>query len=93
LDKACVEPHLCWLKNMYFRGDQTFYEEFKAALDEARRKEVRWLGTPAQMRRAVESRAVASPRFRRAYESLRRATLPARIWLKRRFGWNITGAP
>jgi MoaA/NifB/PqqE/SkfB family radical SAM enzyme len=92
LDKACVVPHRCWLKNMYFRGDQEFYEEFEAALAETRRKEVRWLGTPVQIRRALESHAVASPRFLRAWEVLRRATLLMRIWMKRHFGWNISGA-
>lgn len=92
LNKACVEPGMCGLKNMNFRGDESFYQELGAALEEARAKEVRWIGTPTQMRRAAESAAVASPRFRRVYESMRKATLPARIWIKRRFGWNVSGA-
>lgn len=92
VDKACVQPHYCWLKNMYFRGDETFYEDLSTALDQARKNEVRWIGTPRQIRRALESAAVASPRFRRLYESLRRATLPARRWVRRRFGWKVSGA-
>ena len=92
LDKACIEPHYCWLKNMYFRGDEAFYHELGQALDQARRREVRWIGTPTQMRRALEGFAIASPRFRRAFDLLRRLTLPARIWLKRHLGWNVSGA-
>lgn len=37
LEKQCVEPGLCWLKNMFFRGDETFYRELGEALAEARK--------------------------------------------------------
>jgi MoaA/NifB/PqqE/SkfB family radical SAM enzyme len=37
LKRQCVEPGLCWLKNMYFRGDEQFYAELGRALDRARR--------------------------------------------------------
>jgi hypothetical protein len=41
LRRQCVEPGMCYLKNMYFRGDEGFYRELGAALDEARHRE-RW---------------------------------------------------
>jgi MoaA/NifB/PqqE/SkfB family radical SAM enzyme len=34
----CVTDGACWLKNMYFRGDQEFYERLGQALERARRK-------------------------------------------------------
>jgi MoaA/NifB/PqqE/SkfB family radical SAM enzyme len=37
LRRQCVEPGLCWLKNMYFRGDEKFYGELAQALEKARR--------------------------------------------------------
>lgn len=36
LRRQCVEPHMCWLKNMYFRGDESFYRELGEALEKAR---------------------------------------------------------
>lgn len=50
LDQACVLPHFCWLKNMFFRGDETFYRELGEALESARAAEARWFGTPDQRR-------------------------------------------
>jgi MoaA/NifB/PqqE/SkfB family radical SAM enzyme len=37
----CVKEGLCWLKNMYFRGDEEFYRDLGEALEEARERE-RW---------------------------------------------------
>ncbi|HVR07185.1 MAG TPA: radical SAM/SPASM domain-containing protein [Thermoanaerobaculia bacterium] len=54
LAKQCVEPNACFLKNMYFRHDEEFYRDLDQALDQARKKEVRWLGSPRQMLRAAE---------------------------------------
>ncbi len=54
LRSQCVHAHQCGLKNMYFRGDEEFYSELGVALDQARSREVRWLGTPRQMARAAE---------------------------------------
>jgi predicted SAM-dependent methyltransferase/MoaA/NifB/PqqE/SkfB family radical SAM enzyme len=53
LKPQCVGAHRCGLKNMYFRGDEAFYRELGEALEEAREKEIRWLGGPKQMRRAA----------------------------------------
>ena len=35
----CVTDGACWLKNIYFRGDQEFYERLGQALERARRKD------------------------------------------------------
>lgn len=91
LHKSCVGAHSCWMKNIFFRGDEDFYREFATALTGARKGEIKWLGRPSQMVRRLETLALSSPRFRRVYETLRRATLPLRTWTKRRFGWNVSG--
>jgi MoaA/NifB/PqqE/SkfB family radical SAM enzyme len=41
LRPQCVEHGACWLKNMYFRGDEAFYADLARALDRARRVD-RW---------------------------------------------------
>lgn len=40
----CIEAHRCGLKNMYFRQDEDFYRQLGEAVDEMRKKEVRWVG-------------------------------------------------
>lgn len=80
----CVEPYRCWLKSIYFRGDEDFYRELGEALAIARRREVRWLGTPVQILRKAEMRAATSPRFRAIYDGLRDRSRPLRHWLRRR---------
>ncbi len=54
LRPQCIEAHRCGLKNMYFRGDETFYRELGEALDATRKREVRWFGPPRAMARAAE---------------------------------------
>jgi MoaA/NifB/PqqE/SkfB family radical SAM enzyme len=54
LTRQCVEPNACFLKNMYFRHDEQFYSDLDRALEQARKREVRWLGTPRQAWRAAE---------------------------------------
>jgi len=44
LAPACVEPRACGLKDMYFRGDETFQQELAAVLSERRRHEIGWRG-------------------------------------------------
>lgn len=84
LRSECVEPYRCWLKTIYFRGDDDFYRELGEALDVARRREVRWVGTPVQILRKAEIRASTDPRFRAIYDGLRERSRPLRRWLKRR---------
>jgi MoaA/NifB/PqqE/SkfB family radical SAM enzyme len=101
LKEPCVKPGLCWLKNMYFRADEEFYAELAVALDEARRKEVRWLGTPKQVKRRAEIflydhpgiRQMAwFPPLRTMYDWLRNTSRPLRVVLKRRLHVNLTDA-
>jgi len=77
LKRQCVEPSLCGLKNMFFRGDEAFYGELRAEMDKLRRKEVRWIGTPRQMARAAEVFAF------RAYHGVKARLRPLRQRLAR----------
>ena len=101
IKRPCVENGLCWLKNMYFRGDQDFYRELGEALEQARKREVRFVGTPTQMKRAAEVYLHQHPKVRqalsaewvhRAYDWARNSSRPLRVTLKRRLGWNLTDA-
>jgi MoaA/NifB/PqqE/SkfB family radical SAM enzyme len=38
LRRQCVEPGLCYLKNLFFRGDEAFYKELGEALEASRRR-------------------------------------------------------
>jgi MoaA/NifB/PqqE/SkfB family radical SAM enzyme len=49
----CVTEGACWLKNMYFRGDQEFYERLGEALERARRRNRFRLAAKRQIRRVV----------------------------------------
>jgi len=60
IKKQCVEPGMCYLKNMYFRGDEDFYARLGRAMTWARRRS-RWkrsvltalAGAQAGVRRAL----------------------------------------
>ncbi|HUR81600.1 MAG TPA: radical SAM protein [Thermoanaerobaculia bacterium] len=83
LKPACVTEGLCWLKNMYFRGDEEFYAELGRTLEGMRKRELHG------KRRAVlfiEER----PRLRKLYHSLRENSRPFRAFLKRRLKMNVT---
>lgn len=101
LKEVCVKPGLCWLKNMYFRVDEEFYAELDAKLEVVRRKEIRWLGTPTQMRRRADvflydhptvKEIVNGERLRRTYKWLRDSSRPLRIKLKKTLHINLTDA-
>jgi MoaA/NifB/PqqE/SkfB family radical SAM enzyme len=101
LKEVCVKPNLCWLKNMYFRVDEEFYAELDAKLEKVRRKEVRWLGTPKQIKRRADvylydhpkvKDLVSGDRLRRTYDWLRDSTRPLRVALKRHLHINLTDA-
>ncbi|HXA19189.1 MAG TPA: radical SAM protein [Thermoanaerobaculia bacterium] len=101
LKEVCVKPGLCWLKNMYFRVDEEFYAELDAKLEKVRRKEVRWLGTPKQIKRRAGvflydhpkvKDLVSGDRLRRTYDWLRDSTRPLRVALKRHLHINLTDA-
>ena len=79
LKRQCVEPSLCGLKNMFFRGDEAFYAELGAEMDKLRRREVRWLGTPRQTARAAEVLAF------RVYHGVKTRLRPLRSGFARLF--------
>jgi hypothetical protein len=84
LRKQCIEPGACWLKNNYFRGDETFYRELGEALDAARRRETRLSGR-------LEAYAWDSDTLRAAYEAVRLRSRGVRKWMKKRLGLNVAG--
>lgn len=64
LRPQCVEHGACWLKNMYFRGDEAFYADLGRALDRARRAD-RWrrpVGNFVRRVRGLIRRAAAAGR-------------------------------
>src|SRR5258708_9943957 len=101
MNEACVKPGLCWLKNMYCKADEEFYSELGARLDVLRKKEVRWRGTPKQMKRRAAVFLFDHPAIRswvtgswvhETYDWLRNSSRPLRKVLKRRLHINLTDA-
>ena len=93
LQRQCVEPHLCWLKNIYFRGDETFYSELDAALEQAAgeaRREPRSRSGARELKRRVHSLLDRLPFLRRPWDLLRHRSRPLRLWLARRTGLPLT---
>jgi hypothetical protein len=92
LKEPCVKDGLCWLKNMYFRGDDEFYAELGQALSETRAKEVRFTGNAQQRKRALELYLIEHPRARVAWDWMRNNSRPTRVWLKKKLGVDLTDA-
>jgi MoaA/NifB/PqqE/SkfB family radical SAM enzyme len=101
LKEVCVKPGLCWLKNMYFKVDDEFYAELDAKLEAVRKKEVRWIGTPKQVKRRADvflydhpnlKEFVSNERWRRTYDWLRDSSRPLRVVLKKTLRINLTDA-
>jgi MoaA/NifB/PqqE/SkfB family radical SAM enzyme len=101
LKEVCVKPGLCWLKNMYFKFDEEFYAELDAKLEVVRKKEVRWIGTPKQVKRRADvflydhpkvKELISTQRLRKTYDWLRDSSRPLRVALKRRLHINLTDA-
>jgi MoaA/NifB/PqqE/SkfB family radical SAM enzyme len=101
LKEVCVKPGLCWLKNMYFKFDEEFYAELDAKLEVVRKKEVRWIGTPKQIKRRADvflydhpkvKEFISGQRLRKTYDWLRDSSRPIRVALKRRLHINLTDA-
>ncbi|HUP60068.1 MAG TPA: radical SAM/SPASM domain-containing protein [Thermoanaerobaculia bacterium] len=93
LEPQCVEPFKCYLKNMYFRGDQEFYAELHETLERTRKKEIRWIfGTSQQRKRAIELFVQEHPSLKRSWDWFRNSTRPMRAFVKARTGWNLTDA-
>src|SRR5258706_166797 len=101
LKEVCVKPGLCWLKNMYFKVDEEFYAELDAKLEAVRKREVRWIGTPKQVKRRADvflydhpklKEFIAKDHWRKTYDWLRDSSRPLRVALKRRLHINLTDA-
>ncbi|HKR63529.1 MAG TPA: radical SAM/SPASM domain-containing protein [Thermoanaerobaculia bacterium] len=92
LKEPCVTENLCWLKNMYFRGDEEFYAELRDTLTQMRKNEIRVLGTKTQRKRAAVLYIETHPRMKKAWDWARENSRPVRKFLKARLGWNITDA-
>ncbi len=91
LHQPCVEPHACWLKNMYFRADEEFYRELAAALDAARTEErVEVRVAARQLKERVRSLLDRHPGWSGPWNLVRNQTRPLRGWLARRTGLPIT---
>jgi MoaA/NifB/PqqE/SkfB family radical SAM enzyme len=92
LKEPCVTDGLCWLKNMYFRGDAEFYAELDEKLSAARKKEVSVLRGKEARRRAVTLFVHERPKLKAAWDWFRDASRPMRKVLKARLGINVTDA-
>lgn len=82
----CIDAHSCGLKNMYFRGDDDFYRDLGLALDAARAREIRFIGSRQQIARKLRQVKHDHPRLRQAYEKLAGASPGLRRTIKRLFG-------
>lgn len=83
LGAACVLPGACGMKNMYFRGDEDFYRELGALLDERRRAEIGWRGGARGLARWWEIQRFRGHHGLRV--RLRPLLHPLARWLGRRF--------
>jgi MoaA/NifB/PqqE/SkfB family radical SAM enzyme len=93
LKEPCVTDGLCWLKNMYFRGDEQFYAELNDTLATMRKDEIRVLGgSKRERKRAAVLFIETHPRVKKAWDWARENSRPARKFLKSRLGWNVTDA-
>jgi MoaA/NifB/PqqE/SkfB family radical SAM enzyme len=92
LKEPCVTDGLCWLKNMYFRGDAEFYAELDEKLSAVRKKEVSVLRGKEARRRAVTLFVHERPKLKAAWDWFRDASRPMRKVLKARLGINVTDA-
>jgi len=93
IKEPCVTDGLCWLKNMYFRGDEEFYKELDETLTAMRKKEVSILApTTVAKKRATMLFVQEHPRAKKAWDWFRENSRPMRKFLKSRLGWNVTDA-
>jgi MoaA/NifB/PqqE/SkfB family radical SAM enzyme len=86
LAPQCVNAHACGLKNMYFRSDQQFYKDLGNAVEEARKREIRFLGDRQQVARALARVKARNPRLRRMYENAAQWSPRLRSLVKRYLG-------
>jgi MoaA/NifB/PqqE/SkfB family radical SAM enzyme len=92
LKEPCVTDGLCWLKNMYFRGDAEFYAELDEKLTEMRKNEVGLLRGKEGRRRFITLYVHERPRLKAAWDWFRERSRPVRKVIKARLGLNVTDA-
>jgi len=92
LKEPCVREGLCWLKNMYFRGDEEFYAELAKTLEETRRAEAKSIHAPNPMKTRLQGFVERHPGVRGTWDWVRENTRPARKFIKARLGINVTDA-
>ncbi|HYO76437.1 MAG TPA: radical SAM/SPASM domain-containing protein [Thermoanaerobaculia bacterium] len=93
LKEPCVTDGLCWLKNMYFRGDAEFYAELDEKLTKMRKKEMSMIrGTHKGRRLAINLFVQERPKLKKAWDWFRESSRPMRKVVKSRLGINITDA-
>ncbi|MBW3671537.1 MAG: SPASM domain-containing protein, partial [Acidobacteria bacterium] len=99
LERACTETHLCWLKNMFFRGDEQFYTELDEALTEMRAAEISssperntgaWFGGLHSFKLRVRHELKNKPRLWKTWKRVTDSTRPVRSTLKKHLGINLT---
>jgi len=98
LERACTEAHLCWLKNMFFRGDDEFYAELAEAMDEVRSNELpkmvkpapSWFGGLKSFKLKVRESLEDKPGMYRSWKRMTDATRSFRGKLKKSLGINLT---
>jgi len=88
LDPVCHTPGRCWLKTMYFQWDDAFYARLHEAVEAARTNRAR-VRVARGAAAAVTGRL---PWLAPAVDRLRDASRPLRVWLRHRFGLDLTEA-
>jgi MoaA/NifB/PqqE/SkfB family radical SAM enzyme len=86
LEPVCHRYGQCWLKNMYFRGDDAFYAELRGVLEAKRAERAR----VRHLRGVSDAVARRLPAVAPLVDSAREASRPLRRWLKRRLGLRLT---
>jgi hypothetical protein len=92
LKEPCVTENLCWLKNMYFRADEEFYAELDEKLTRTRKRELSVLYSNTARKRAITVFVQERPKLKAAWDWFRENSRPARVFLKKRAGINLTDA-
>lgn len=92
LEEPCVTRGRCWLKNMYFRGDDSFYAELGERLEEVRAQEIRLFGDATQRHRAITLFVQSRPPLKKTWDWIRESSRPLRVFVKKRLGLNVTDA-
>jgi len=89
IKEPCVKRNLCWLKNMYFRGDDEFYRELGEALAIAREAD-RQRANARALKKKFRAFVDRHPGLRGSWDRLRNGTRPIRRWVSQKTGLGLT---